>query len=160
MRTPERGQLEAYTIGCQKPPRGFSGQPRHTVTCPRLDLLYQTVQDCARGEQKKLLFVVAPPSRRLSGGRPRPPRRARDALRTAGKMPALRIPPDHCSVDPTPALSRNVTGPGRFQISHRRLRTDTHSRTRILDPGLRWYRAGRPALHNAECCSLRCTMLS
>src|SRR4029077_14937515 len=26
MRTPERGQLEAYTIGCQKPPRGFSGQ--------------------------------------------------------------------------------------------------------------------------------------
>ena len=28
MRTPERGQLEAYTIGCQKPPRGFSGQPQ------------------------------------------------------------------------------------------------------------------------------------
>ena len=26
MRTPERGQLEAYTIGCQKPSRGFSGQ--------------------------------------------------------------------------------------------------------------------------------------
>src|SRR5713101_7310401 len=26
MRTPERGQLEAFTIGCQKPPRGFSGQ--------------------------------------------------------------------------------------------------------------------------------------
>jgi hypothetical protein len=39
-----------------------------------------------------------------------------------------------------------VTGPGRFQISHRRLRTDTHSRTRILDPGFSWYRAGRPAL--------------
>jgi hypothetical protein len=68
-------------------------------------------------------------------------------------------PPDHCSVDPTPALSWNVTGPGRFQISHR-LRTDTHSRTRILDPGLSWYRAGRPALHNAECCSLHCRMLS
>src|SRR5208282_5194898 len=32
---------------------------------------------------------VAPPSRRLSGGRPRPPRRGRDALGTAGKMPAL-----------------------------------------------------------------------
>ena len=32
---------------------------------------------------------VAPPSRRLAGGRPRPPRRERDALGTAGKMPAL-----------------------------------------------------------------------
>jgi hypothetical protein len=57
MRTPERGQLEAYTIGCQKPPRGFSGQPRHTVTCPRLDLLYQTAPSCARGESKKLSAV-------------------------------------------------------------------------------------------------------
>src|SRR5450755_1592255 len=33
---------------------------------------------------------VAPPSRRLSGGRPRPPRRGRDALGTAGKMSSLR----------------------------------------------------------------------
>ena len=32
---------------------------------------------------------AAPPSRRLSGGRLRPPRRGRDALGTAGKMPAL-----------------------------------------------------------------------
>ena len=34
--------------------------------------------------------VVAPPSRRLSGGRPRPPRRGQEALGTAGKMPALQ----------------------------------------------------------------------
>src|SRR5208282_5941925 len=34
---------------------------------------------------------VALPSRRLSGGRPRPPRRGRDALGTAGKMPALLL---------------------------------------------------------------------
>src|SRR5713226_10620958 len=55
MRTPERGQLEAYTIWMPKPPRGFSGQLRHSVTCPRLDLLYQTTRHCARGESKKLL---------------------------------------------------------------------------------------------------------
>ncbi len=60
MRTPERGQLEAYTIGCQKQPRGFSGQLRHTVTCPRLDLLYQSEWDCARGESKKLLEGYRP----------------------------------------------------------------------------------------------------
>jgi hypothetical protein len=35
--------------------------------------------------------LVAPPSRRLSGGRLRPPRRGRDALGTAGKMPALLV---------------------------------------------------------------------
>ncbi len=34
---------------------------------------------------------VAPPSRRLPGGRPRPPLRGRDALGTAGKMPALLV---------------------------------------------------------------------
>jgi len=36
-------------------------------------------------------MTVAPPSRRLSGGHPRPPRRGRDALGTAGKMPALQF---------------------------------------------------------------------
>src|SRR5260370_1645088 len=55
MRTPERGQLEACTIGFHKPPRRFSGPLRHTVTCPRLDLLYQTTRHCARGESKKSL---------------------------------------------------------------------------------------------------------
>jgi len=91
MRTPERGQLEAYTIGCQKPPRGFSGQPRHTVTCPRLDLLYQTAPGCARGESKKLRGGVAPPSRRLQVGVLA--RRAERETRSGQpvKMPALQF---------------------------------------------------------------------
>jgi lipoyl(octanoyl) transferase len=62
MRTPERGQLEAFTIGCQKPPRGFSRQLRHSVTCPRLDLLYQSESHRARGELKKLLGSHSWPS--------------------------------------------------------------------------------------------------
>jgi hypothetical protein len=37
-----------------------------------------------------LSILVAPPSRRLSWGRPRPRRRGQDALATAGKRPALR----------------------------------------------------------------------
>jgi hypothetical protein len=37
-------------------------------------------------------FLVAPPSRRLSWGRPRPHLRGQDALATAGKMPALQEP--------------------------------------------------------------------
>jgi len=35
--------------------------------------------------------TVAPPSRRLCGGRPARPGRGRDALKTAGKMPALHF---------------------------------------------------------------------
>src|ERR1035438_536416 len=46
---------------------------------------------CYHPNQQRLLRKsVAPPSRRLSGGRPRPASRARYALGTAGKMPALR----------------------------------------------------------------------
>ena len=39
----------------------------------------------------ELLAIVAPPSRRLSGVRYSPPLRGRDALGTAGRMPALQL---------------------------------------------------------------------
>ena len=84
MRTPERGQLEAYTIGCQKPPRGFSGQLRHTVTCPRLDLLYQSERRCARGESKKYRSPSVWILGQWSDGRFVPPRRTRQRLGRAG----------------------------------------------------------------------------
>jgi Peptidase S24-like len=42
--------------------------------------------------QQRGSILVAPPSRRLSWGRPRPHRRGQDALATAGKMPALQEP--------------------------------------------------------------------
>src|SRR5208337_1663406 len=45
-------------------------------------------------------MTVAPPSRRLSGGHPRPPSRGRDALGTAGRMPALQS---------TPIVQKNMT---------------------------------------------------
>jgi len=42
--------------------------------------------------QRRGSILVAPPSRRLSWGRPRPDWRGQDALATAGKMPALQEP--------------------------------------------------------------------
>jgi hypothetical protein len=53
-------KLEAYDIGCHKLLRGFSKQLRHSVTCPRPDLLYQNTPRGARGESKKLLVVHRP----------------------------------------------------------------------------------------------------
>ena len=84
MRTPERGQLEAFSIGCPKQPRRFSGQLRHLFTCPRLDLLYQTVPDCARGESKKLWAVC--------GTTQRDELRVRKCLMPSSGMLTLRKP--------------------------------------------------------------------
>src|ERR1035441_3142807 len=54
--------MEAYTIGCRKPPRGFSGQPRHSVTCPR-SICYTKVNALAQEGNKKILRgISAPPS--------------------------------------------------------------------------------------------------
>src|ERR1017187_2082302 len=54
MRTPERGQLEAFSIRCQKLPRRFSGQPRHLCTCPRLDsICYTKVNEIVQVEYQK-----------------------------------------------------------------------------------------------------------
>jgi cytochrome c-type biogenesis protein CcmH/NrfG len=53
---------------------------------------------------------VAPPSRRLCGGRPRPPHRGRDALGTAGKMPALR------NLGLAPAFVQPACGDGQHLV--------------------------------------------
>ena len=50
MRTPERGQLEAYEIGCQELPRGFNRQAQTHSHLSSVNRLYQTPRHCARGE--------------------------------------------------------------------------------------------------------------
>ena len=100
-----------------------AGSSRHTVTCPRLDLLYQTVQDCARGGNKKVTVcgsAAVPAAVRRASSRAAP-------SETRSGQPARSNP---CSVAERDR-SRSIPD------SHRRLRTDTHSRTRVLDPGVK-----------------------
>ncbi len=75
---------------------------------------------------------VAPPSRRLSGGRPfgrlragaRPPLRGRDALAAAGKMPALR----HGGADMFPELGDLQASGLGCRILHRAVVTSVTSK--------------------------------
>src|SRR4029077_1430673 len=58
MRTPERGQLEAYTIGCQKPPRGFSGQLQ---THSHLSSTRSVIPNRTRLRKRRIKKVTAVP---------------------------------------------------------------------------------------------------
>jgi len=78
------------------------------------------------------------------GGNKKSYRRVRNAIldlvERQASSPVPRIVSAVCGIIgvwPTFAPEGRIAG---FQIPHRRLRTDTRSRTRILDPGLGWYR--------------------
>jgi hypothetical protein len=58
---PGKGPVGGLLIGCHERTRRLSAQLRHSFTCPRLDLLYQTARHCARGEMKIIYAPVTMP---------------------------------------------------------------------------------------------------
>ena len=93
-----------------RPPRFPAGKPMPVTYRDRVDLhLRPPSCPAPRGSSAAPSAKASGQARRLSGGHPRSPHRGRDALGTAGKMPALPLGDPRCNSRSRYSLSTLVS---------------------------------------------------